>query len=247
MSKPAIVARQRRKSKRMPLELIDVTAKAQRQATVEILREGRTAAKLDEVADNALTFAGGMLEVVLDKLPPESPVACQEGCSWCCVIIVQTTIPEVLRIARQLHQTLTEADLLDLRRRINDVLAERQQGRRAPCPLLRDDRCSVYPVRPLNCWGWNSHDARRCQTFAETGRGTTPVYLPEKELAIGVSRGLVQGLGQVRLSGQKVELLRALKVALEMPDAEERYLAGERIFAPARWEPAFVESDRLAG
>jgi hypothetical protein len=237
----------KRQSRRKSLDLIDITATGQRQATVEILREGLTAEKLLEVADNALSFADGTLQLALDKLPPERSVVCKEGCSWCCVIVVQTTIPEVLRIARDLRQTLTEVQLFDLRRQIDDVLRERQQGRRVPCPLLREDRCSVYPVRPLNCWGWNSHDARRCQFYAETGRGSTSVYLPQKEIADGVSHGVIQGLGQVELSGQKVELLRALKIAIDTPDAEERYLAGERIFAPARWEPAFAESDRLAG
>jgi hypothetical protein len=163
------------------------------------------------------------------------------------VIVVQTTIPEVLRIARHLRQSLTEEQLLHLSRRIDEVLDERRQGRRVPCPLLRDECCSVYPVRPLNCWGWNSHDARRCQTYAETGHGATPVYIPQKEIAIGVAHGVIQGLGQVGLSGQTVELLRALKIALESPDSERRYLAGERIFAPARWEPALAEADRLAG
>jgi hypothetical protein len=199
------------------------------------------------VADNALSFAGGILEVVRDKLPPERPVACKEGCSWCCVIVVQTTIPEVLRIARHLRQTLTEAQVPELLRKIDDVLAEREQGRRVPCPLLQAERCRVYSVRPLNCWGWNSHDARRCQTYAETGQGATPVYMPQKEIAVGVARGVIQGLGQVGLSGQKVELLRALKISLETSDSERRYLAGERIFAPARWEPRLADSDRLAG
>jgi hypothetical protein len=199
------------------------------------------------VADSALTFAQGMLEIVLQKLPPERPVACKEGCSWCCVIVVQTTIPEVLRMARHLRQTLTENQLLDLRRRIDEVLAERQQGRRVPCPLLRHDRCSVYPVRPFYCWGWNSHDARRCQTYAETGLGTTPVYPPQKEIADGVAQGVIQGLGQVGLSGQKVELLRALRIALDTPNAEEHYLAGERIFTPAKWETSFAESERAGG
>jgi hypothetical protein len=236
-----------RRSRRKSLDLIDITATGQRQATVEILREARTADKLDELADNALSFADSMLAGLLPKLPPERPVACKEGCSWCCVIVVQTTIPEVFRIARHLRQTLTEVQLHELLRKIDDVLAERQQGRRVPCPLLRDDRCSVYLVRPILSWGWNSHDARRCQTYAETGQGATPVYMPQKELAIGVAHGVIQGLGQVGLSSQKVELLRALKVALETPDAEDRYLAGERIFAPARWEPRLAASDRLAG
>jgi hypothetical protein len=44
----------------------------------------------------------------------------------------------------------------------------------------------------------------------------------------------------VRLSGQTVGLLRALKIALDTPDAEERCLAGKKPFAPARWEPRFV-------
>jgi hypothetical protein len=135
----------------MPLNLIDTTATAQRQPTVEILREGRTAEKLDKAADNALAFAGILLEGVLDKVPPERPVACKEACSWCCLMVVQTTIPELIRVARHLRHTLTDTHLADLRRRIDEVLDELphaappllglEQPRRPPLP----DLCRDWP------------------------------------------------------------------------------------------------------
>jgi hypothetical protein len=179
------------RSRRRSLDLLDTCAVGQRQATVEILREGSSSEKLLEVPDNALFFANGLLSVVLDKIPPERPIACKEGCSWCCVIVVQTTIPEVLRIARHLRQSFTGNRLADLLRRIDEALSQRQRGRRVPCPLLTGDRCGVYSMRPLSCFGWNSHDANCCRSYAETGRGATPVYSSQKEIADGVSHGVL--------------------------------------------------------
>jgi hypothetical protein len=59
--------------RRKPLDVIDMTCKYQRQATVEILREGHTAGMLSEVADNVLAFAEGMRGIVFDRLPRGKP------------------------------------------------------------------------------------------------------------------------------------------------------------------------------
>jgi hypothetical protein len=42
------------------------------------------------------------------------------------------------------------------------------------------------------------------------------------------------GLAEARLDGELLELTAALDLALRVPDAAERWLAGEAVFAPAR-------------
>jgi len=42
------------------------------------------------------------------------------------------------------------------------------------------------------------------------------------------------GLEESRLDGELLELTAALDIALTVPDAAERWLAGEKVFAPAR-------------
>jgi hypothetical protein len=46
--------------------------------------------------------------------------------------------------------------------------------------------------------------------------------------------GMRAGLEQSHRDGELLELTAALAIALSVPDAAERWLAGERVFAPAR-------------
>jgi Fe-S-cluster containining protein len=101
--------------------------------------------------------------------------------------------------------------------------------------LLVGDRCSAYPVRPLTCRGYNSSDARRCErALSSPGGAEVPVYLPQQQLAAFVLDGLRAGLGENRLDATLLELTAALRIALETPTVEERWLAGEGVFVPAR-------------
>jgi hypothetical protein len=61
-----------------------------------------------------------------------------------------------------------------------------------------------------------------------------PVYLPQQQLAAFVLDGLRAGLGENRLDATLLELTAALRIALETPTVEERWLAGEGVFVPAR-------------
>jgi hypothetical protein len=223
--------RKKRRLARISLPMVDDIAKGQRLATVEILNEGKTPEKVDELATGALVYSQVLTLALLDKLPPDKPLACREGCHWCCSLEVAVTPPELFHIARLLRERLYEAEIAALVTSIDGVLAERQDGKRPYCALLKDGRCSVYKDRPLMCQGWNSHDAGACEQYAVTGRGGTPVYLPQRDAAVSVVQGVLQGLSRVGLSGKNLELMSALKRALESPDLEERYLAGEKVFS----------------
>jgi hypothetical protein len=61
-----------------------------------------------------------------------------------------------------------------------------------------------------------------------------PIYWPQQRLAAFVLDGLRAGLEASLLDGELLELTAALRIALETPNVEERWLAGESVFAPAR-------------
>jgi Fe-S-cluster containining protein len=148
----------------------------------------------------------------------------------------------VLRIAAHLRQTLTPEQLHTTRARIKSLLEQRQALRsdrrsraRLPCALLVEDRCSIYSVRPLTCRGFNSSDARQCERSLEPGsQVVVPSYAPQQRLYTFVLDGMRAGLAESRLDGELLELTAALDIALTVPDAAERWLAGEKVFAPAR-------------
>jgi Fe-S-cluster containining protein len=216
--------------------------RAARTATASRLAAGRTPLRVVAVAEGAAQSADEAVRAAAAKDPPRAPFACREGCAWCCHQTVGVAAPEVLRIAAHLRQTLSPQDLEATRARVRERAAQRQALRpdrrsraRLPCALLVDDRCAAYPVRPLTCRGFNSDDAARCERELQTGgRVASPSYEPQQRLCTFVLDGMRAGLEETRLSGDLLELSAALDIALAEPDAADRWLAGQPVFARAR-------------
>ena len=215
--------------------------RAERLQTVQILKNGRTPLTIIELADRASALTEEAIEDVKRAYPPP-PLACQEGCDWCCHLRVGTAAPEVFRIVSYLRRTLSPEELQATTARIVNLDEERRRlraskraGARLPCALLVDRRCSAYPVRPLTCRGFNSSDTHQCELFLKLGKKVTvPAYHPQIRLTTFILDGMRAGLSEAGLKGDLLELTAALRIAFEVPDAFERWRAGEPVFAPAR-------------
>jgi Fe-S-cluster containining protein len=215
--------------------------RAERLGTIEALKTGRTPLKVIEVAERATALAEKAIGEFMVTNPPP-PLACREGCDWCCYLPVGTAIPEVLRIVEYLRRSLspeeleaTHARIVELDERKHRMSFGERAGARLPCPLLVNHRCSAYPVRPLTCRGFNSTDAHQCERFLQAPRKTVlPNYVPQLRLTTFVLDGLRAGLAESGLKDDLLELTAALRIALEVPDAAQRWLTGEAVFAPAR-------------
>jgi Fe-S-cluster containining protein len=210
--------------------------------TAETLHTQRTPLQVIQVAEQAANLADQSIQTAIAQLAPSPPLACREGCAWCCHKLVGTTAPEVFRIADYLHQHLNPEELEIVRERIirrdeerKAMREDRWSAARLPCSLLVNDRCSVYPVRPLTCRGFNSSDAKECERWVKQRKGVdVPVYEPQHRLATFVLDGLRAGLAECKLPNDLLELTAALRIVLTMPDALSRWLAGESVFASAR-------------
>jgi hypothetical protein len=212
----------------------------QRVRTGERLRGGRIPLALVEIADHASRLAEHAVGLAARTDPPP-PSACREGCDWCCHLTVGAGVPEVVRMVEYLRRTLTADEFGALRERVFRLDARRRELSGAPgdpqlpCALLVEHGCTAYPVRPLMCYGFNSGDATACERFLRSsGQTAVPLYAPQLRLAAFVLDGLAAGLTDTGLTGERVELTAALRIALEVPDAVERFLAGEPTFAAAR-------------
>jgi Fe-S-cluster containining protein len=214
----------------------------QRVFTTEQFGRGRTPLQVVEVTRHAAAVAEAAVAAAKARERPRAAPACRDGCAWCCYKLVGTAAPEVLRIAAYLRERLSADAWESLRERVREGEQQRrglstaQLRRRAlPCPLLVEERCVAYPVRPLTCRGYNSSDAELCRRDLDPGaRVEVPVYEPQQRMTTFVLDGLRAGTADSKLDGALLELTTALRVALEVPDAEERWLAGEAVFAPAR-------------
>jgi hypothetical protein len=216
---------------------------AQARATLAELKSNTNDSKKAavSVAENATAFAD-LIERGYSTLPNATKIDCRVGCSYCCHLRVLVTIPEAISIADACRDTMSPEDLAALRARV-DIHQEELRGRkgadwnnaRPPCPLLKGGCCTVYAHRPLACRGWNSTDVAACETeFREpTGRSGVKCDLnrlaPPQSIALGVG----VGLKDAGLQYAPVELIAGLKVALEVPNCAERWLAGEHVFQTA--------------
>jgi Fe-S-cluster containining protein len=215
--------------------------RAVRMRTAETLRGGRTPLTLVAVADDAAGMAEeAMRQAVRAERPPD--LACRKGCDWCCHLTVGTSAAEVVRLLQYLRQTLAPDEFRALRERVVRLDEQRRglpaadrDGAGLPCALLVDHRCIAYPVRPLTCRGFNSRDASQCERFVRSsGKTVLPLYATQLRLTTFVLDGMLVGLSESGLKGDRLELTAALRIVLEVPGAIERFLVGEPAFAEAR-------------
>lgn len=222
-------------------ELLAAIAAGERAALRPSLARG-----VEGAADAARVACDRFAELeraALAREPPIAPIACRKGCSACCVSKVVVTAPEVIRIARWLRDHLDAAALAALGARVRAADARtRGLGRgeralaRVPCPLLVDDACSVHDVRPLLCRGWTSLDERACaRHFADPeGEPVAPAHAVAYELASAVLGGLALAARDAGRDGALLELIAALRIALEGEGAAERWSEGQAVFSAAR-------------
>jgi Fe-S-cluster containining protein len=176
--------------------------------------------------------------------PPPPPLACQRGCSYCCHVQVVTDVPTVIRLASHIRETFSPLEQEELHERIVGRLAkldalpdaERRQAR-LPCPLLVDDACTVYEARPLICRSFNSFDAEACEREIFSGRSdrNIPAFDVPLRVGIALAKAMDEGLASAGRGDSSVELVRALLIALDEPDAATKWLSGSDLFAPARF------------
>ena len=186
-----------------------------------------------------LKFLGfGRAQQTIDQVMAEAPkVGCKEGCAYCCYQCVAVTIPEALLVAAHL------ADPEDPRRRAvlarAETIAEQSATERLrpgrPCPLLVNDRCSVYEDRPLMCRSVIAGDAEQCRAALESilaGRGDLPVesFTNAQYFILGDQAGIRGICKDMGLQHDLVELSEAVAAILRDPGIVDRWVAGEHVF-----------------
>ena len=240
--KPANRRQSSNKTDTLRISGADLDARrAQRLATLAGLKGQRTPLQIVALGAQAADYADQAVAEATQRQPPQPPTACAPGCAWCCRQRVGVAVPEIARIVDYLHEHMSAGERENLVMRINEHCRSGTSHQRSqsglPCPLLVNDRCSVYPVRPLTCRGFNSSDALRCQAAVmDKERTQVPVYPPQIRLTSVVLDGMRAGLKEAGLHGDLLELAGALHIALTVPNALTDWLAGQPVFAAARLE-----------
>ena len=215
------------------------------ETTRQILDEGRTPAKVEELAMVAGRYADGEIEAW--RARPEAPagIACRSGCSFCCQVPVGVTIPEAILIGNVIRDESTDdelAEVLDQVRRAEAAragLTGRERDRfRHPCPMLDEGEgvCSIYEFRPLNCRGWNSLDVEPCRSYHDdpNRESTIPIDGIQRTISLSIADGMQGGLETRGLDHSTVDLAVALRIILEDPTSIDRWLDGGPAFRAAQ-------------
>lgn len=170
------------------------------------------------------------------------PIACKKGCSYCCHSWVSAPAPEVLYVAKRLRAHLLQRERVAAAHAATaqqDTLARKRNP--VPCPLLEQDICSLYELRPMACRFAASADAGIClRVFRQASAEAIPS--PVRNLR---GRGAYQIALAVALKGAGLphayyELNAALTCALSREDAEAAWLSGEDIFAGVKRDPSDI-------
>jgi len=208
-----------------------------RRTTQMMLRRARSVQTLFHLIEHAFHET----TIGVEQLPKRVPLACAAGCAFCCYHPVDITPPEAFAIVAYLQMALTPAAYDATRARlaahadrISGLSYEEHARAKIPCALLVDGKCSVYPCRPFACRAWNSTSAARCETIFTHGNPVTmlpPLDMRIYEAVWDVAHGVIEGLQQSRLDGKSYELHSIVQRVLDTPEAAQRWMQGEDVFA----------------
>jgi Fe-S-cluster containining protein len=214
--------------------------RAARDNVVEIVNQGRGLDRALEIATSAYFLADHLVWRFEANNPLPQPLACQEGCDACCHNLVELTPPEALLIGYHLRRDCPEAvrDLVLTQVAKNLALAAGKTKaalaalrRELPCPLLRDRRCSVYPIRPLVCRAMHALNRERCEADLRSGSlAASQYYNHHHEIALSASAGILAGCQAVGCQAGTLDLSRALHDFFTQENCIERWITGEAIF-----------------
>ena len=187
----------------------------------------------------SLIFA--RFQQTIDEVVTTAPrLGCKSGCAYCCHVRVEATIPEAIMVFAHL---IDPADprrqrVLDNADRLQSMDEAGRMFARVPCPMLIDDKCSIYEDRPLMCRAMMAADAAKCHAAFHSTSSENEIaieqFVDAQFSACGdqaAMRGILKDMG---LQYDVVELTRAVAAMIRDPAIVERWLAGEQAFETER-------------
>ena len=175
-------------------------------------------------------------------------VACRSGCTYCCMVPVAASAPEVLAIATFVRGCFDKERQAALDRRVDANISAtegmdmNQRDRiRLDCPFLEAGKCTVYEVRPIACRGYSSYSVEDCrEDYEHPGTGVEGHTNGLRELVFGAIReGLAVACKSTSVESRLLELVRAYKIASKDATLAETWRSRPEAFATATGESVF--------
>lgn len=155
---------------------------------------------------------------------------CENGCSYCCNLRVESFAPEIFYIAKQLKIKMKSSELDILISKLTEY-SDKAKNLKAnqhylSCVFLDNGKCSIYSFRPATCRKYNSMDAEICKVpFAPTPESSEILFKGQL-----LFRSFMDSVAQRKMESDTHELGQSLLIALTDSSAEKRWSSGERVF-----------------
>ncbi|PCJ84700.1 MAG: hypothetical protein COA54_13065 [Thiotrichaceae bacterium] len=199
--------------------------------------------KADYVALNAATvnFYKRLDETITGaSVHVEQGVQCKKGCSYCCFFRVDVSANEVFAISDYMKKTLSGEEFEHQLERAKDnktKLAMLSQSKRivtnVACPLLVDNACSVYAMRPAMCRKIHSTNVDACKHSFDNPEDSNIENAEHPVLAAITMTMLTaarDGFKSHKLDDTVYDLSEVLIHALEDGKYKKRWLNGKKAF-----------------
>jgi Fe-S-cluster containining protein len=180
-------------------------------------------------AVQAAVYAGHLFDATLKQVD-KGPVACAKGCFHCWTKLVMVTLPDIFRLAQAVRgKVLDIAAAVEASRAIT---SGRTRSEHLACPVLADQACAAYAHRPIPCRFLLSKSVDACVRIFQDDTGEAFPYADHTtDLRVRIDQIVQTALVLNGLPHHHYELIQSLAVALTVDNAEERWLAGEPLFA----------------
>lgn len=169
--------------------------------------------------------------------------ACQAGCAFCCYYKVEVRAHEMLNIKDYLRKHFSAEKIQQVQRDaeqnatiIRSITPEQHLTTNMKCPLLQDNQCSAYPVRPYRCRNFHATDAQACeQSFADPANMAIATGMIESVAlaADAHSQGFEAAIEHKGLDTRVYDFNTALLEVLTDESCLKRYLRGKKTFQRA--------------
>ena len=210
---------------------------AARDAATDDERHGHLAA----IHEATATLVGTLTDdfFATDPTGPDvqKRIACAKGCSHCCHANVEVTIVEAIAVAQRVATDPTLAKSVHATApKVDGIPPWTRYDFRIPCPLLRDGSCSIYDVRPRVCRAHVSYDVTLCEEVLTSGNSCSLAPMVTfgwpRTVSKAIGHGIIGALDHERLQSSTVEMTAAVAHILRAPEAVQRWLRRETVFAP---------------
>ena len=119
------------------------------------------------IIEEVLGYADYFVETIKPEIK-EKP-QCKAGCSYCCYLQVHLSRLELKLILDHvqnlplIEQKRVQRVTAVNRQKIENNPHKKRVELKLPCPFLKNRKCTIYKIRPLNCRGYNSLKVSDCK------------------------------------------------------------------------------------